>query len=576
MPGAIANGEVAIDTLNEAVKRVLRTKLAAGLLDDYPAGDPSDVCSQEHRDLALEVAQKSIVLLKNEADILPLNENELDSIALIGPSANVAQLDGLGSSVVEPCYAVTPRQGIEIRAPGVTINYAKGVDINSDDTSGFPAAIEAARNSDVVVFVGGLDDTQEGEERDRVSGSVQLPGQQQSLINELAAVNPNVIVVLKSGGIVALEHSIHNIKGLVYAFYPGMEGGNALADVLFGNVNPGGKLPVTMPHNDDQLPDWGDLDFSNDEVNGFGYRKVDSLELSPQYPFGYGLSYSSFEYGQLAVTRNLAAAGPSILVSVKVTNGSEIAGDEVVQLYLSVDFADPKARAIVPMPVKQLRGFERVELAPEQTKTVTFVLGPEELSFWSISDDSFRLEAGVYTVRVGGSSDNLPLSGAFELTSPMLYDSVTGETVPALSPVLENSTLNSSATCSSIQNPDYICGSAVDGDLATRWSSQFSDPEWIVADVGAREVIGRVILHWEAAYGKAYRIQVSDDAVHWTDIFSTAAGDGEVDNLAVSTIGRYVRLLGVQRGTGWGYSLWEFQVYGQPNSIYLPVVQRPL
>jgi beta-glucosidase len=578
LPGAIANGEITIDTLNRAVSRVLRTKLAVGLLGDLPTGNPSDVCSQEHRDLALEVAQKSIILLKNEDDILPLNEDELDSIALIGPSADVAQLDGTGSSVVEPCYAFTPRQGIENRAAGVTINYVKGCDINSAGADGFQAAIDDATNSDVVVFVGGLDNTQEGEEIDRAGGSVQLPGKQQELINALAAANPNVIVVLKSGGIVALEQCIQSIKGLIYAFYPGQEGGNALADVLFGNVNPGGKLPVTMPRNDDQLPTWNDMDFSNDVVDGFGYRRFDSLGLSPQYAFGYGLSYTTFEYGHLTVTAISTSREPSILVSVDVTNIGKVTGDEVVQLYLSADFVDPMTRDIVPVPVKQLRGFERVSLAPGQTKSVTFILGPEELSFWSISDDSFRIEAGTYTVWVGGSSDDLSLSGMFELASSVLYDSATGETSPALLPVLENVALNRPVTCSSIEGPNYSSSNAVDGDLATRWSSQFSDPQWIYVDLGAQQRIKRVILRWERAYGKAYWIQISNDVIHWTDVYSTTVGDGEVDNLDASRmgqyVGRYVRIHGTQRGTDWGYSLWEFEVYARPYSIYLPLVLR--
>jgi beta-glucosidase len=576
LPGAIASGEVTTGTLNRAVRRVLRAKLAAGLLDEYPPGDPSDVCSQAHRDLALEVAQKSIILLKNEGDILPLNEDELGSIALIGPSADVARLDGTGSSVVEPCYAFTPRQGIENRAAGVTIHYAKGCDINSGDSSGFPAAIDAARNSDVVVFVGGLDRTQEGEELDRASGSVQLPGQQPALINELAAVNPDVVVVLESGGIVALEQCIHNIRGLIYAFYPGQEGGNALADVLFGTVNPGGKLPVTMPRNDDQLPVWSDMDFANDVVNGFGYRRFDSLGSIPQYAFGHGLSYTTFAYGHLTVTPTSASGEPSILVSVDVTNTGEIAGDEVVQLYLSANFADPKTRTVVPMPVKQLRGFERVPLAPGQTRSVTFTLGSEELSFWSISDDRFRVEAGTYTVQVGGSSDNLALSETFEITSPVFYDSATGETSPARVPVLENAALNRPVTCSSIEGPDYVCGNGVDGDLTTRWSSQFSDPQSIYVDLDARMNVERVILHWETAFGKAYQIQTSDDAIHWTDVTSTTAGDGEVDNLDVSGAGRYVRIYGTQRDADWGYSLWEFEVYARPGLIYLPLVLRQL
>jgi len=574
LPDTIANGEVTTDILNGAARRVLRAKLAAGLLGDYPPGDPSNVCSQEHRDLALEVAQKSIVLLKNEGHILPLNEDELGSIALIGPSADVSRLDGIGSSVVEPCYAIPLKQGIENRAAGVTIHHAKGCDINSDDTSGFPAAIEAARNSDVVVLVGGLDGTQEGEELDRASGSIQLPGQQQALINELAAVNPNVIVVLESGGIVALEQCIQNIRGLIYAFYPGQEGGNALADILFGNVNPGGKLPVTMPRNDDQLPAWNDMDFTNDVVDGFGYRRFDSLGLTPQYAFGYGLSYTTFEYGNLIVTPTSTSGETPILVSVDVTNTGEITGDEVLQLYLSTDFVNPKAREVVPMPVKQLRGFERVPLAPGQTEPVTFTLGPEELSFWSISDDSFRVEAGTYTARVGGSSDNLLLSETFELTSSVLYHSATGETTPALLPVLGNVALHHPVTCSSIEGPNYICSHAVDGDLTTRWSSQFSDPQWIYVDLGTQQRIERVILHWETAYGRAYRIQVSDDAIHWTDVYSTTSGDGEVDNLDVSATGRYVRVYATQRGTGWGDSLWEFEIYTRPDSIHMPPVLR--
>lgn len=594
LPGAIISGTVSMEALDEAVRRVLRTKFAAGLMDEYPVGNPDDVCSQEHRALALEVAQKSIVLLKNEDNILPLDKTSPITIALIGPSADAARLDGTGSSVVDPCYAYTPKQGIENRTAGFPVNiiYARGCDINSNDTSGFPAAIAAAEQADVVVFVGGLDNTQEGEGLDRASGSVQLPGKQQELINALAAVNPNLIVVLESGGIVALEQSIKNIKGLIYAFYPGMEGGNAIADVLFGKVNPGGKLPVTMPCNDDQLPDWSDLNFANDVVDGFGYRRFDSLGLTPQYAFGYGLSYTNFNYGDLTVTPTLAPGGTPILVSVDVTNTGELTGDEVVQLYLSVDFTDPNAEAFVPMPVKQLRGFKRITLEPRQTKTVTFTLGLEELAFWSVPDDSFRIEAGIYTVRVGGSSDSLPLSKTFWLTSSVLYNSATGETSPTLRPVLGNTALNHPMTCSSIENPEYVCRNAVDGDLSTRWSSQFSDPQWIYVDLGARRKIERVILHWENAYGKEYEIQVSDDAracpasdraetcrgldtaETWTSVYSTTTGVGEVDNLEVSVWGRLVRMYGIKRGTGWGYSLREFEIYAWPRLVYLPVVLR--
>jgi beta-glucosidase len=577
LEGDIARGEVSIETLDRAVERILRTKQAAGMLDSYPLGNPSDVCSPAHRALALKVAQESITLLKNEDQILPLDKTQPLTIALVGPSADVAQLDGWGSSAVDACYAYTPKQGIANRTTGypVKIVYAKGCDINSADTGGFPEAIAAARAADVVVFVGGLDNTQEGEERDRVGGSVQLPGQQQALINALATANPNLIVVLESGGVVALEQSIANIKGLLFAAYPGLEGGNALADVLFGDVNPSGKLPVTMPRNDAQLPAWDDLDFSGDLGDGFGYRRFDSLGSTPQYAFGHGLSYTTFAYGNLTVAPAAASADTPILVSVAVTNTGARAGAEIVQLYLSVRFADPVARTLVPMPVKQLRGFQRITLAPGQTQTVTFTLGPEELSFWSVSDNSFRIEPGAYTVRVGGSSDNLPLSAVFNLTAPRLYDSATGQTAPAQLPILADMARHRPVTCSSIEKPGLACENAVDGDLATRWSSEFSDPQWIYVDLGASKHIERIILRWEAAYAPAYRIETSSDAIAWTELYSTTTGDGEVDNLAVSGASRYVRMHGTQRVVAnWGYSLLAFEVYGQSHVVYLPLVLR--
>ncbi|MGD8793130.1 MAG: glycoside hydrolase family 3 C-terminal domain-containing protein [Anaerolineae bacterium] len=568
---AIASGEVTTATLDQAVRRALRTKHAAGMFDSYPPGNPEDVCCQEHRALALRVAQESIVLLKNEGNILPLDKTRPLTIALVGPSADVAQLDGAGSSVVEACYAFTPKQGLENRTSGFPVNilYAKGCDINSDDASGFAAAIKAAHQADVVVFVGGLDNTQEGEEIDRVGGSVQLPGQQQPLIRALAAVNPNIVVVLESGGVVALEQCIDDIQGLIYAFYPGQEGGNAIADILFGDLNPSGKLPVTIPRDDSQLPTWDDLDFSGDLVDGFGYRRFDSLGSSPQYAFGYGLSYTTFDYGNLVVTPASTSGDLPVLAAVDVTNTGSRVGDEIAQLYLSVRFANVDAQIAVPMPVKQLRGFRRITLQPEQTQRVTFTLGPEELSYWSIPDDAFRIEAGTYTVRVGGSSDNLPLSAAFELTSSMLYDSVTGQTAPARLPVLRNVALHHPASCSSIESEDLACANAVDGNRITRWSSQFSDPQWIYVDLGARQCIERMILHWETAYGRTYQIQTSDDALTWTDIYSTTCGDGHVDNLDLSGTGRYVRLYYTQRATAWGYSLWELEIYARPDPIYL-------
>lgn len=420
----VQSGEISEETIDRAVRRVLRAKIVSGMIDrteeEYNSYF-STIGSLDHNQLALEAAQKSIILLKNKDNILPLNSAQLNSIALIGPSADVAQLDGFGSSYVEPIYSMTPMEGIESRFPNITINYAKGCDINSDRVTGFEEAINAANISDVVIYVGGLDQTQEGEgysgHGDRTSGSVALPGQQQNLINQLAEVNPNLIVVLESGGICSIEESINNIKGFLYAFYPGHEGGRAIADVLFGLVNPSGKLPVTMPKNDTQLPVWSDFNFTGDIIDGFGYRRFDELNLTPRYPFGYGLSYTNFSYSNLQIDTSQFNEKHEITVKVDIKNIGTMAGDEIAQLYLSAE------NVSVAMPQKQLKGFKRISLEPDEIKTVNFSLGADELSYWSTEFDSYLIEKGDYTVRVGGSSHNLPMMGNFFLNQSLLYNS---------------------------------------------------------------------------------------------------------------------------------------------------------
>ena len=659
---SVASGEVSVQTVDNAVRRVLRAKIEAGLLDRQPPAYRSDINSQEHQDICLEAGRKCIVLLKNQDSILPLNKT--GSIALIGPSADVAQLDGCGSSKVYPPYSVTPKEGIENRAPGVTINYAEGCDMNSIDTSGFQAAKDLAAISDVVVFVGGLDYTQEGETRDREEGSINIPGVQANLINELYAVNPNVIVVLKGGGAIGVNSCVGNIKGLVYAFYPGQEGGNAIADVLFGDYNPGGKLPYTIPKTDAQLPSWG-LDHSYDLTEGRGYRWYDNEAITPEFVFGHGLSYTTFSYSNLVITPAIVGAGQTVNVSVDVTNTGSCLGDEVVQLYLK-DLASS-----VPMPVKQLKGFERITLIPNDTKTVTFTITPEELYYYDVTAECFKVEPGVFTAMVGGSSGNLPLSGNFEITGAALKpdlvvtkvkwvppyamagDKVTfvatiknqgtgassgihevdflidetevswssklssiepgasltfvtdrsvgiwtategAHTVKAqiddgdiIDECIENNNtatasmeihshsgnlaLRRPVTVSSVQTAGAEGQLAVDLNTGTRWSSNPSDTEWIYVSLGATYNVNRVVLDWENAYGKEYKIQVSDDANTWTDIYHETDGNGEIDDLTVSGTGRYVRMQGIDRGTEFGYSLFSFEVYtlGDDPSAYL-------
>jgi len=504
---AVQNGIVPLENLDLAVRRVLRTKIVSGLLDNFPQGNPADIDSIEHRSINLETAQKSIVLLKNQNNILPLDKDLINSIALIGPSADVCQLDGFGSSEVNPTYTVTPRQGIQNKAPDIIVNYAKGCDINSYDTSRFQEARNVAANSDVVVFVGGLDRTQEGEGYDiggdRKSGSVQLPGMQQNLINELAIVNSNIIVVLESGGICAVQNCIDNIKGFIYAFYPGQEGGNAIADVLFGNINPGGKLPVTLPKDDSQLPLWEDLDFTGDLIDGFGYRRFDTLGLEPQYAFGYGLSYTNFIMNNIKY--NLSALGnDQIEINIDITNTGQRAGEEVVQLYLK------PLDTSVPMPIKQLREFERVSLEPSETKTITLTLGPDELSYWSEIYDCFYVEKGTYNFQIGNSSDNLPISGSFEITSNYEYR-FTIEDIP------------------SINSPANINYQEGDIGNSITWTATDDNPTTYTITRGSTQVASG---SWSS--GSPITVSVDDLSIGtYTYTCTVSDGDGQTDSDSV-------------------------------------------
>lgn len=652
-------GFVSEAIIDDAVLRVLRTKIMASMLDYYLPGNPDDINSLEHQQLSLEVARKSIILLKNENNLLPLDKNNV-TVALIGPSANVAQLDGTGSSYVTPFYTVTPREGIENKIGSSNLYYTKGCDINSSDTSGFTTARNLASNADVVIFIGGLDATQEGEGLDRVTASIDLPGQQQNLINKLAEVNSNIVVVLESGGICGINNCINNINSLIYAFYPGQEGGNAIADVLFGDYNPGGKLPVSMPKTDLQLPEWNE-NFTDD--HGCGYRWYDAEGIIPQYSFGYGLSYTTFSYNNLLVTPSSAYAGKFITVSFDVQNTGSLTGDEVVQLYLT------DVNSSVEMPVKQLKGFKRVTLQPGEIQSVEFILTPEEFYYYDDGWSSFQIEPGLFIVKVGGSSDNLPLSGEFTLldatpkpdlliTNVKYFPSypsegdevvfvatiknqgtaasptgtihkvvfkVNGEEVSSsiefdesipiggmklvsanvgtgqnnswtagpigsydiqaivdpeniidewhennnskytslhvIPPQPNNIALNKPVVVSSIEGPGLEGEKAVDGQRSTRWSSQFIDPQFIYVDLGSVTHIEQIDIVWETAYGKEYEIQVSDDLSDWSTIEHITDGEGGIDRILTSSDGRYVRMYGIQRGTEWGYSIFEFEIY---------------
>ncbi|MHB9141829.1 MAG: glycoside hydrolase family 3 C-terminal domain-containing protein, partial [Paludibacter sp.] len=416
LPGMVANGTVTIADLDKAVKHVLRTKILSGMMDYFPVGNVSYAKTADINATNKLAAQKSIILLKNQnkadgTSILPLSKTV--KVALIGPNATPSNLNCYGSSETFPPYAISVKTGIENKIGAANVSYSVGCDINSDSRTGFADALALAATSDVVIFAGGLDATQEGEGygigEDRKSGSIALPGQQQLLIKQLAAVNPNIVVVIQSGGVCGLNYCLPNIKGLVYSFYAAQEAGTAIADVLFGDYNPAGRMPMSMVKQDADLPSWSEDTFRRftDNLDG-GYRWLDEKGITPDFAFGFGLSYTTYSYSNLVVSSGTVAGQP-ITVSVDITNTGAIAGEEVAQLYLSCP-----STASVWMPKKQLRGFKRITLQAGETKTVTFQLTADDFYYWN--GTQYVAQSGSFTIRVGGSSDNLPLTEVITLT----------------------------------------------------------------------------------------------------------------------------------------------------------------
>ena len=447
LPTALANGTITEANLDTAASRVLLTKSVMGLLDWQPAlpSDPMTlVDNAAHRALCREAAGKAVVLLRNTGNLLPLpapssstalpstslSPTDLPSgispsstslrpvsggssaalkLAVIGPNAEGENLNCFGSSETQPAYAVSLLAGIRAVVPSAT--YVKGCPISGDDTSAFAEAEAAARAADYVIFAGGLDKTLEGESiigvqvQDRESTA--LPAIQQQLIRRLAAANSHLIVVLQSGGIVSLADCIDDIPALVYSFYSGQEAGNGIADVLFGLRNPAGRLPMTMPQNDAQLPEWNDTYFTDDW--GGGYRWYERQGMTPQYPFGYGLSYTTFRYDHLTVTPQ--PDGMSYAITADITNTGTRDGEEVAQLYIDQN------EAPAWQPLQQLRGFERISIPAGQTRTVRFQLSAEDFYEWNLQREAYEVPATSFTLSVGGSSADLPLTTTLDLST---------------------------------------------------------------------------------------------------------------------------------------------------------------
>ena len=395
----VQEGQVAEETVDKAVRRILRVKFLLGLFEN-PYVDPEhagQVCdSREHRSLALEAARQSIVLLKNEGKLLPLAK-DVKSILVAGPNAHNPrnQLgDYSGWSLV-----VTILDGIKARvAPGAEVRYAKGCDVKGTSTEGIAEAVEAAKGSDVaIVVVGGSSWTVEGtsgEGTDRAT--LNLPGAQEELIKAIHKTGTPVVVVMINGRPLTVNWAVEHVPAIIEAWYPGEEGGNAVADVLFGDYNPGGKLPITFPRAVGQLPL-----YYNYKPSGRAYDYV-FTPFQPLFEFGYGLSYTEFNYSNLEITPETIGPAGKVKVSVEVQNVGDRRGDEVVQLYVN------DVVSSVVTPLKELKGFKRVTLDVGEKMTVEFTLTPAHLSVLDRHMERV-VEPGTFEAMMGG------LTGRFEV-----------------------------------------------------------------------------------------------------------------------------------------------------------------
>lgn len=400
----IRSGKLSTVTLNEAVRRVLRVKFRLGLFEKPYADETREANSifiPAHVAAAREIAARSLVLLKNDADVLPLSKT-IKTIAVIGPLAD-SQKDMIGSWTGDgkPEDAITLLAGVKSKVSSqTTIRYAKGCEVNDDSTAGFDEAVRIARESDVVILAVGESAEMSGEAASRAS--LDLPGQQLQLIKAIHATGKPYAVVLMNGRPLTIKWLAENSPAILETWFAGTQGGHAIADVLFGDVNPGGKLPVTFPRSVGQLPLYYNHKNTGrppDPNNKYTSKYLD-VAWTPQFPFGHGLSYTKFKISNLRLgALNIARSG-KLTVTAEVQNVGKRAGDEVVQLYIR-DVA-----ASVTRPIKELKGFQRVTLQPGETKRVEFTLGPNQLGFYDRMM-KFVVEPGEFKVMVGPNSEDV-------------------------------------------------------------------------------------------------------------------------------------------------------------------------
>ena len=400
--------------INRSARRILEMKYRLGLFEDPyryidEEREEQEILSEANREAARKVARESMVLLKNKDEVLPLDK-DIDDLAVIGPLADSKEhLLGNWSGAGRAEDNITVLEGIKAKVSGNTeISYTKGADIDGTSKEGFDEAVDMASEADVAVMVVGESRHMSGEAASRAN--LDLPGVQQELLKRVKETGTPVVMVLMNGRPLAIEWADKHMDAILETWFAGTEGGNAIADILFGDANPSGKLPATYPRTAGMSPYHYNHKMTgrpHDPENHFTTGYLD-VKNSPLYPFGYGLSYTSFTYENLQLTKDSIGTAGALEVSVDVSNTGDRTGKEVVQLYIR------DMNGSVTRPVKELKGFEKIELEPGSTQNVTFELGPEELSYYNIDVEKV-VEPGKFKVFVGGSSVDV-LESSFTVT----------------------------------------------------------------------------------------------------------------------------------------------------------------
>lgn len=406
----VESGKVSMRWVDDAVRRILYKKFELGLFDDpYRFSDlkreKKVFADASHRTAARQVAQKSIVLLKNENSILPLKKSP-GTIAMIGPLVQ-ARRDLEGSWIVESdsLSVVSLMEGVQNKVSGNSrLIYEKGSGVSSSSADGFSAAVEAAKKADVVIMALGETWDMSGEAKSRAD--ISIPGRQEELFEAVKATGKPVIVVLMAGRPLVFDKISAGASAILYAWWPGTEGGNAIADILFGDYNPSAKLPVTFPRSMGQIPLSYDVYNTGRPVKDPKNTRYKSMYIdspnSPAYAFGYGLSYTTFGYSDLKLDSSSVNQNGKAVLCFRLTNTGKIAGEEVVQLYIHDEVAS------VARPLKQLKGFQKLMLKPGESKEVRFTVDNDMLSFYD-SNLNWTAEPGTFKLMVGSASDDIRL-----------------------------------------------------------------------------------------------------------------------------------------------------------------------